>query len=79
MERCYYCKVGHQTHFSKIMHKTGCPQVIRRNEQIYQEGWGDGRTGKPATSNDPAYLMGHQNGICAAEEAVNSWDPRWDE
>lgn len=75
MERCSYCRQGHANKFSQIKHKTGCPRVIRAHEGIYQDGWNDGRTGKPAKSKEPAYLMGYSNGECAAEEAENGWRP----
>ncbi|MDO8564434.1 MAG: hypothetical protein Q7R88_00365 [bacterium] len=74
MESCNYCgrnRVGKEP----ILHKTGCPQVIRRNLPLYLNGWDDGKLGRPESSNNPAYKMGYGNGICAAEEAENGWNP----
>jgi hypothetical protein len=50
---CGYC-------FGNDVHDEHCPEVAKN---FWDEGWKDGRNGRPPQKENPTYLLGHKIGF----------------
>lgn len=66
---CKFCWRGNPNHTDD------CPCDTPGAEQRYDRGYLDGRQGREATNEDPAYRAGFRDGESAHEAWFNSSEP----
>lgn len=52
-------------------HNIACPKDDKDAQSCFDSGWGDGRAGRKAVTENPAYVLGYLKGEAALEAAAN--------